>query len=158
VRRGVRLGVDVGTVRVGLARSDPDGLLATPVTTVQRRDRSVRSVVDAVQAAARELDAIEIVVGLPVALSGRDTPSTEDARRVAGALAAAGTTPVRLVDERLTTVSATSALHASGRDTRRSRSMIDQVAAVILLQHALDVERSRGEPPGVLADPTESSA
>jgi putative Holliday junction resolvase len=73
---------------------------------------------------------------------------------VAAALAAAaGGVPVRLVDERLTTVSATSALHASGRTTRRSRSVIDQVAAVILLQHALDVERSRGEPPGVLADP-----
>lgn len=156
MRQGVRLGVDVGTVRVGLARSDRDGLLATPLATVQRRGPAVEPVVDAVLAAAREVDAIELVVGLPVALSGRDTASTADARRVADALAAAGDLPVRLVDERLTTVSATSALHASGRDTRRSRSMIDQVAAVILLQHALDAERSRGEPPGVLADPTES--
>jgi putative Holliday junction resolvase len=154
VRQGVRLGVDVGTVRVGLARSDRDGLLATPLETVQRRGAPVGPVVEAVLAAARDLDAIEIVVGLPVALSGRDTASTADARAVARALAAAaGDVPVRLVDERLTTVSATSALHASGRSTRRSRSMIDQVAAVILLQHALDVERSRGEPPGVLADP-----
>jgi putative Holliday junction resolvase len=153
VRPGVRLGVDVGTVRVGLARSDRDGLLATPLITVQRRGRSVDQVVEAVLAAAREVDAVEMVVGLPVALSGRDTASTADARRVAGALAAADPMPVRLVDERLTTVSATSALHASGRDTRRARSVIDQVAAVILLQHALDVERSRGEPPGVLADP-----
>jgi putative holliday junction resolvase len=153
VRQGVRLGVDVGTVRVGLARSDRDGVLATPVSTVQRRGLSIGQVVEAVLAAAREVAAVEIVVGLPVALSGRDTASTADARRVAAALATAGPTPVRLVDERLTTVSATSALHASGRDTRRSRSVIDQVAAVILLQHALDVERSRGEPPGVLADP-----
>ena len=158
MRQGVRLGVDVGTVRVGLARSDRDGLLATPLATVQRRDRSVRQVVEAVLAAAHELNAIEVVVGLPVALSGRDTASTEDARRVAAALAAADPTPVRLVDERLTTVSATAALHASGRDTRRSRSMIDQVAAVILLQHALDAERSRGEPPGVLAEPSERNA
>jgi putative Holliday junction resolvase len=158
VRQGVRLGVDVGTVRVGLARSDRDGLLATPLETVQRRDRSVRQVVEAVLAAAQELDAIEVVVGLPVALSGRDTASTEDSRRVAAALAAADPRPVRLVDERLTTVSATAALHASGRDTRRSRSKIDQVAAVILLQHALDAERSRGEPPGVLAEPSERNA
>lgn len=158
MRQGVRLGVDVGTVRVGLARSDREGLLATPLATVQRRDRSVRQVVEAVLAAVRELDAVEVVVGLPVALSGRDTASTEDARRVAGALAAADTTPVRLVDERLTTVSATTALHASGRTTRRSRSMIDQVAAVILLQHALDAERSRGKPPGVLAEPSEGNA
>jgi putative Holliday junction resolvase len=153
VRPGARLGVDVGTVRVGLARSDRDGLLATPLITVQRRGSAVEQVVEAVLAAAREIEAVEIVVGLPVALSGRDTASTADARRVAAAIAAADPTPVRLVDERLTTVSATTALHASGRDTRRSRSMIDQVAAVILLQHALDVERSRGEPPGVLADP-----
>ena len=153
MRRGARLGVDVGTVRVGLARSDRDGMLATPLATVQRRGRSIEQVVGAVLDAAREVDAIEIVVGLPVALSGRDTASTADARRVAAAVAAADPTPVRLVDERLTTVSAASALHASGRDTRRSRSVIDQVAAVILLQHALDVERSRGEPPGVLADP-----
>jgi putative transcription antitermination factor YqgF len=152
VRPGVRLGVDVGTVRVGLARSDSDGLLATPLATVQRRGSSVDQVVEAVLRAAREAEAVEIVVGLPVALSGRDTASTADARRVAAAIAAAHPTPVRLVDERLTTVSATSALQASGRRTRRSRSVIDQVAAVIILQHALDVERSRGEPPGVLAD------
>ena len=158
MRPGARLGVDVGTVRVGLARSDRDGLLATPVETLQRRGAAVDQVVAAVLAAAAEIDAIEIVVGLPVALSGRDTASTGDARRVAAALAAAGELPVRLVDERLTTVSAGAALHASGRDTRRSRSLIDQVAAVILLQHALDVERSRGAPPGVLADPTESDA
>lgn len=156
MRRGVRLGVDVGTVRVGLARCDPDGLLATPVATVQRRGRTVEQVVEALLAAAAEVAAIEIVVGLPVALSGRDTASTADARRVAAALATVGDRPVRLVDERLTTVSAGAALRGSGRDTRRSRSMIDQVAAVILLQHALDVERSRGVPPGVLADPTES--
>ena len=158
MRQGARLGVDVGTVRVGLARSDREGLLATPVATLQRRGRAVDQVVDAVLAAAAEVEAIEIVVGLPVALSGRDTASTTDARRVAAALAAAGEWPVRLVDERLTTVSATAAMHATGRDTRRSRSTIDQVAAVILLQHALDVERSRGAPPGVLAEPTESDA
>ena len=158
MRQGVRLGVDVGTVRVGIARSDRDGLLATPVETLQRRGRTAEQLASAVLATAAELAAIEIVVGLPVALSGRDTASTADARRVAAALAAAGGLPVRLVDERLTTVSATAALHASGRDTRRSRSTIDQVAAVILLQHALDVERSRGAPPGVLADPTERDA
>jgi putative Holliday junction resolvase len=152
MRRGVRLGVDVGKVRVGVARSDRDGILATPVETVQRRGDDLEPVLARIAAIAAELEAIELVVGLPIAMSGRDTPSTGDARMVAGRLAAGGI-PVRLLDERLTTVSAQSALHASGRNTRGSRSVIDQVAAVILLQHALDAERARGEAPGALVDP-----
>jgi len=151
MRRGVRLGVDVGKARVGVARCDRDGILATPVETVQRRGADLEPVLARIAAIAEELEAIELVVGLPLAMSGRDTPSTGDARMVADRLAA-GPVPVRLVDERLTTVSAQSALHASGRDTRGSRSVIDQVAAVILLQHALDAERARGEAPGVLLE------
>jgi len=147
----VRLGVDVGKARVGVARCDRDGLLATPVETVQRRGADLEPVLARIAEIAAELEAVELVVGLPLAMSGRDTPSTGDARMVADRLAE-GPVPVRLVDERLTTVSAQSALHASGRDTRRSRSVIDQVAAVILLQHALDAERARGEAPGVLLE------
>ncbi|MGT2426927.1 Holliday junction resolvase RuvX [Amnibacterium kyonggiense] len=152
MRQGVRLGVDVGTVRVGLARSDRDGLLATPVETVQRRGQDLEPVLARIAAVADELEAVELVVGLPLALSGRDTASTADARAVAARLAE-GPRPVRLVDERLTTVSAQSALHASGRSTRGSRGVIDQVAAVILLQHALDAERARGEAPGAIVGP-----
>ncbi len=152
MRIGVRLGVDVGKVRVGVARSDRDGLLATPVETVQRRGDDLEPVLARIAAIAAELEAIELVVGLPLAMSGRDTASTADARMVADRLAE-GPLPVRLIDERLTTVSAQSALHASGRNTRGSRSVIDQVAAVILLQHALDAERARGEAPGALVDP-----
>ena len=147
----MRLGVDVGKARVGVARCDRDGLLATPVETVQRRGADLEPVLARIAEIAAELEAVELVVGLPLAMSGRDTPSTGDARMVADRLAE-GPVPVRLVDERLTTVSAQSALHASGRDTRRSRSVIDQVAAVILLQHALDAERARGEAPGVLLE------
>lgn len=151
MRTGVRLGIDVGKVRVGVARSDRDGLLATPVETIQRRGADLEPVLARIAAIAAEVDAVELVVGLPLALSGRDTPSTADARAVADRLAD-GPLPVRLVDERLTTVSAQSALHASGRDTRGSRRVIDQVAAVILLQHALDAERARGEAPGALVE------
>jgi putative Holliday junction resolvase len=150
MRRGVRLGIDVGTVRVGVARSDPDGLLATPVETVQR-GADIAAVVARIEALADELDALELIVGLPLSMRGTDTASTADARRVA-AMLAGGRRSVRLVDERLTTVSAQSALHASGRNTRGSRRVIDQVAAVILLQHALDAERARGEAPGALVE------
>jgi putative holliday junction resolvase len=149
VRPGVRLAVDVGRARVGLAASDPAGALAFPVETLQRDDRVVARIAEA----AAERDALEIVVGLPVSLSGGDTPSTADAREVAAALATAGTVPVRLVDERLSTVSAQSALRSAGRSTRRSRSVVDQAAAVIILQHALDSERAGGIPPGVLVEP-----
>ncbi|HEY8588073.1 MAG TPA: Holliday junction resolvase RuvX [Naasia sp.] len=152
MRHGVRLGVDVGRARVGLAASDPSGMLASPVETIPRTGETAPVVARIVEE-ARERDAIEIVVGLPVSLSGGDTPSTADARAVAQELAAVAGIPVRLIDERLSTVSAQAALHRTGRNTRSSRPVIDQVAAVILLQHALDTERARSEPPGVTVEP-----
>ncbi|MET4780194.1 putative Holliday junction resolvase [Glaciihabitans sp. UYNi722] len=148
---GVRLGVDVGKVRIGLARSDPYGMLATPVMTVPRGDGDVRIILEH----AAELDAIEVIVGLPLALSGTETASTQDARAFANRIASATPLPVRMVDERLSTVSAQRAMQASGRNTKRSRPVIDQVAAVIILQHALDVERSGGNPPGAVVEPDE---
>ncbi|GAA3771848.1 Holliday junction resolvase RuvX [Microbacterium kribbense] len=143
-RRGVRLGVDVGKVRVGVARSDPDGLLAVPVETVARADEPLARLL----ALAAEYGAMEFVVGLPLNLSGGDTPSTTDARTFAAALAAASEVPVRMVDERLSTVSAHAALRGSGRSQRSSRSIVDQVAAVVFLQQALDVEKQTGRPAG----------
>ena len=147
----MRLGVDVGKVRIGVARSDPHGMLATPVATVPRGDGDVRVILEH----AAEVDAIEIVVGLPLALSGSETASTKDARDFAASIDAATPLPVRLVDERLSTVSAQRAMQASGRNSKRSRPVIDQAAAVIILQHALDVERSGGNPPGVILEPDE---
>lgn len=148
-RRGVRLGIDVGRSRVGVARCDPDGLLATPVETVPRDDGSV----DRIRALADEAGAVELLVGLPLNMRGEDTASTRDAREFAAALAAASELPVRLVDERLSTVSAHAALRDSGRSQRSSRSIVDQVAAVVLLQQALDVEKSTGRPPGIPLEP-----
>ena len=148
MRAGVRLGVDVGRARIGVARCDRDGILATPVETVPRGAGDVARIV----ALRAEYDAIEIVVGLPLSLSGGSTASTEDARAFASELARAASTAVRLVDERLSTVTAHAQLRDNGRSTRTSRSVVDQVAAVIILQNALDSERSAGTPPGVLVD------
>lgn len=153
MRPGVRLGVDVGKVRIGVARSDPHGMLATPVSTVARGEGDLAELLRL----AVEADAVEVVVGLPLALSGAVTASTDDATGFADRLAALSSTPVRLVDERLSTVSAQRALRLSGRTSRSSRPVIDQVAAVIILQHALDFERSTGIPPGVLVHPEEGS-
>jgi putative Holliday junction resolvase len=145
----VRLGIDVGTVRIGVARSDLHGTLATPVETVARGEGDLARLL----AIVAELDVAEIVVGLPLALSGRHTASTGDAVGFAERLAAAASVPVRLVDERLSTVSAQAAVRSSGKSTKQSRSVIDQVAAVIILQHALDFERSSARSPGVVVDP-----
>lgn len=150
-RLGVRLGVDVGKARVGVARSDPDGLLATPVETVAR-DLGGDTDIAAIVAICADLGVVEIVVGLPISLAGKDTASTGDAREFAARLARASGLPTRLVDERLTTVTAHSALRSAGRRSKTTRSIVDQVAAVILLQYALDAERGSGRAPGTLVD------
>ncbi len=146
MRSGVRLGIDVGRARIGVARCDAGALLAVPVETVPRvheGDADIRRVLEL----ADEFDAIELVVGHPLSLSGVPTASTDDAVGFAERLAAAGV-PVRLVDERLSTVSAQQALRASGRSSRSQRPVVDQVAAVIILQHAIDTERATGTEPG----------
>ena len=150
MRTGARLGVDVGRARIGVARSDGAGSMALPVETVPRSRGGRDDDLVALVGHAGEHEVVEVVVGLPLSLSGGDTPSTQDARDFAAALAARLTVPVRLVDERLSTVSAQGALRASGRPAKRQRSVVDQVAAVIILQHALDQERSSGRPPGNL--------
>lgn len=143
-RRGVRLGIDVGRARVGVARCDPDGMLAVPVETVTRGDQSIERIVQI----ADEYDLLEFVVGLPVNMRGDDTASTTDARDFAAALQQRSGVPVRLVDERLSTVTAHAALRSSGRSQKKSRSIVDQVAAVVLLQQAIDTEKSTGNPAG----------
>jgi len=147
VRRGVRLGVDVGSVRIGVARSDPDGLLATPLDTVRRTGDAVETV----SALAVQNSAVEVVVGLAVGLAGREGRAAAEGRAFAGALASRlAPVPVRLVDERFTTVIAHDALRQGGRDSRDRRESVDKAAAALLLQGALDAERSTGHPAGEL--------
>lgn len=152
MRTGVRLGVDVGQARVGIARCDPHGVLATPVETLLRRAEPVSGIRRLVD----EFEAIEVIVGLPLSLSGIETASTRDSREVAQQIAEVVGVSVRLVDERLTTVSAARGLRQAGRTSKNSRAVVDQAAAVILLQHALDLERASGKPPGALVEPHES--
>lgn len=146
MRRGVRLGVDVGSVRVGLASSDPDGLIATPVRTLARTGagEDLRAIAEQV----RDRGALEVLVGLPRSLSGGEGPAAGLAREYAAALAALVDVPVRLVDERMSTVAATRSLREAGVSGRKQRSKVDQAAAVVLLQAALDTERASGRPPG----------
>jgi putative pre-16S rRNA nuclease len=138
---GRRLGIDVGKVRIGVATSDPDGILATPVETV-RRDRS-GSHLRRLAALATELEAVEVIVGLPRTLADRIGPSAQDALDLAEALAQRiAPTPVTLADERLTTVSAQRSLREAGIRAREQRAVIDQAAAVAILQSWLDQRRA----------------
>ena len=150
MRAGIRLGVDVGSVRVGLAASDPGGVLATPIRTLVR-DLSTGADQVAIEAVVLERDVLEVVVGLPRSLSGREDPAAEGARSYATTLAARlSPVPVRLVDERLTTIDAHRQLRDSGVPGRAQRAVVDQAAAVLILQAALDAEKSSGRPPGEL--------
>ncbi len=145
MRRGVRLGIDPGDARIGVARCDPGGVLATPVETVRRGKGDLRRLA----VLSGEGDVIEVVVGLPRSLSGGEGPAAVKTRDFARALARrVAPVPVRLVDERLSTVSAESMLRERGRSGSRRRAVVDQAAAVVILQHALDSERSTGAPPG----------
>ena len=145
MRTGVRVGIDIGTVRIGVARSDRDGYLATPIETI---DRGSENPIAQIIAMITELNALEVIVGLPLSLNGSHTASTEDALLMARGLADETRVPIRFIDERLTTVSAHSAMRAVGKKQKQTRSVIDQVAAVMILQHALDSERSTGNLPG----------
>jgi putative Holliday junction resolvase len=147
MRRGVRLGVDVGDVRIGVAACDPSGLIATPVETVPRGDGDLARL----RALALEHDAVEAVVGLPRSLSGGEGPAAVKARAFADRLAealAADAIAVRLCDERLSTVSAEATLRQQGRKGKKRRAVVDQAAAVVILQNALDIERGTGRPAG----------
>lgn len=144
MERGIRLGVDPGRARIGLATSDADGLLAMPLETVAVDTHEI----DRIMSIIDEHQVSTVFVGLPLSLSGRWTDSTRHAYAVARALAEGGTAAVRMIDERLTTTTAQTALRTSGRSQRAGRSVIDQIAAVTLLQQALDTERQSDRPAG----------
>ncbi|GAV40326.1 Holliday junction resolvase RuvX [Streptomyces acidiscabies] len=147
MRRGRRLAIDVGDARIGVASCDPDGILATPVETVPGKD--VPAARRRLKQLADEYEPIEIVVGLPRSLKGGEGPAAVKVRGFAEALAkAVDPIPVRLVDERMTTVTAAQGLRASGVKSKKGRSVIDQAAAVIILQQALESERVSGKAPG----------
>lgn len=156
----MRVAIDVGSVRVGVARSDPQGVLAVPEATLRRDEALIPELVRL----CIEQDAAVVYVGLPLTLAGEHGAAASDAESVASALASAltselasaltseltselasgATVPVHLIDERLTTVSAQQAMRDAGRSSRESRAVIDQAAAVAILEHALATERASG--------------
>ncbi len=149
---GVRLGIDPGEVRIGVASSDRDGILATPVETVARGAGDL----DRLAAIVAETGAVRVYVGLPRSLSGNEGPAAGRVREFARDLASRlAPVPVRLSDERLSTVTAEGQLRAQGRKGRRRRAVVDQAAAVVILQGVLDRERATGEEAGERVSPAE---
>ena len=147
----MRVALDIGDARIGVASSDPHGILATPVETVRVGPGDLDRIVSLVA----ELDAFEIVIGLPRSLSGGEGPAAVRIRETAALVAAKVTESdsgegvgVRLVDERFTTVTAERMLRERGKKGSKRRAVVDQAAAVVILQHALDFERETGNPPG----------
>ena len=146
--RGVRFGVDVGSVRIGVAQCDPDGMLATPLETIAAGETAIPKIIDLI----KEHAPIAVYVGNPLSLNGQVTQSTIEASEFALALVSAisshpeiGEIEVRLIDERLSTVSAQRGLHEVGRTQKSSREVIDQAAAIIILEHALESEKRQGD-------------
>ncbi len=143
---GVRLGIDPGDARIGVAASDPEGILATPVETVARGKGDLDRLVEL----AAELGAVVAYVGLPRSLSGGEGPAAMRVRGFATELADCLGIPVRLCDERMTTVTAETQLRGMGRKGARRRAVVDQAAAVVILDGALNRERATGERAGEL--------
>ena len=140
---GVRIALDVGSVRIGVAKCDAEGLLATPLTTISAGPEAVDQVLNLLL----EYEAICVYIGKPISLAGKDTASTQSAIEFAKEVAALlkdSDTKVRLIDERLSTVSAQRGMHEAGRNVKQSRDEIDQAAAVVILEHALASERNSG--------------
>lgn len=154
IRLGARVAVDVGTVRVGVAKCDSAAILATPVATLRRYQGDQRRVAKL----AKKISAIEIIVGLPLNMDGSEGSAAQGARKWAQQLQNRVAVPVRLVDERLSSVSAHQQLRQSGRHEIDHKAVVDQAAAVIILESALEFERRNGRPPGESLEQGEESA
>jgi len=137
MRKGVRLGVDVGSVRIGVAASDPEGIMAFPVETVQAGEGDAARVA----AIASDRQAIAIFIGLPKTLAGHSGASAEMAEGFARKVSELTTADVRLIDERFSTTTASRALTGAGKSAKKQRQIIDQAAAVVILETALDIDR-----------------
>jgi putative Holliday junction resolvase len=141
MQRGRRIAFDYGDVRIGVAVCDPDGILATPLTTLKATDNKLQSQISQIFA---ENEPIHIYVGKPSHMDGRESDSAAKASTFAQMLSELTTCPVTLIDERLSTVTATRNMRDSGVNSKDARASIDQAAAVEILNFALEIEKNKG--------------
>ena len=146
--RGSRLAIDVGTVRIGLAVSDPDSILSTPLPALIR-SKLLTETLQEILSLISDNGVVEVFIGDPLSLSGSETESTKDARQFANQLAELTSVPVRLVDERLTTVTASAKLRLNGKNAKAAKSLVDSASAVEILEQALSISKQSGKPAGL---------
>jgi putative Holliday junction resolvase len=140
MQRGRRIAFDYGDVRIGVAISDADSILCSPLTTLQATDKKLDSQISAI---FREHEPVQIFVGRPALLSGSDGIASEKAIAFAERLKQLATVPIELIDERMSTVSAARNLRDSGKNAKESKSSIDMAAAVAILEFALEIEKRK---------------
>ena len=140
MQRGRRIAFDYGDVRIGVAISDPDSILCSPLTTLQTTDKKLDSQISVI---FQEHEPVQIFVGRPALLSGNDGIASEKAIAFAEHLKQFTTVPIELIDERMSTVSAARNLRDSGKNAKESKSSIDMAAAVAILEFALEIEKRK---------------
>ena len=140
MERGRRIAFDYGEVRIGVAVSDPDSILASPLTTLKATDKSL---VKQIAQILVEIEPVAIYVGRPALLSGKDGAATDKALDFVEVLRTVTQVPIELVDERMSTVSAARNLRDAGRNARDSKDAIDMAAAVAILEFALEIEKRK---------------
>ena len=140
MQRGRRIAFDYGDVRIGVAVSDPDSILSSPLITLKAADKNLTS--EIVQILA-DIEPVAIYVGRPSLLSGNDGAATDKVVRFVSLLATITSVPVQLIDERMSTISAARNLREAGRNAKESKNAIDMAAAVAILDFAIDIERRK---------------
>lgn len=140
MQRGRRIAFDYGDVRIGVAVSDPDSILSSPLITLKAADKNLTS--EIVQLLA-DIEPVAIYVGRPSLLSGNDGAATDKVVRFVSLLATITSVPVQLIDERMSTISAARNLREAGRNAKESKNAIDMAAAVAILDFAIEIERRK---------------
>ncbi len=138
--RGRRIAFDYGDVRIGVAVSDPDSILSSPLTTLKATDKSLLKQISEILA---DIEPVAIYVGRPALLSGNDGSATEKATQFGAVLSTITQVPIEMIDERMSTVSAARNLREAGRNARDSKDAIDMAAAVAILDFALEIEKRK---------------
>jgi putative Holliday junction resolvase len=140
MKRGRRIAFDYGDVRIGVAVSDPDSILSSPLTTLKSTDRNLNQQISQMFS---EIDPVAIYVGRPALLSGRDGSASEKASEFVAQLATITTVPIEMIDERMSTISAARNLRDAGRNAKESKESIDMAAAVAILDFAIEIEKRK---------------
>lgn len=140
MQRGRRIAFDYGAVRIGVAVSDPDSILSSPLTTLRATEKNLCSQISQIFV---EVEPVTIYVGRPAHLSGNDGVATEKSNAFVQLLRSLTEVPIEMIDERMSTISAARNLRDAGRNAKESKEAIDMAAAVAILDFAIDIEKRK---------------